>query len=95
MHITLKPYEDVLFGSVVVGNNPTRIVDSSFADRKTILLYNNTNNTIVYIGKSDLESGGKFPLEPKSSMEISANKGVELYAMVESGSVELFYIEGR
>ena len=79
--------------AVSVGTSATALPTSPFANRRSLIVFNNSANTI-YIGNSDVTTTSGLPvLKDSYSPEFNAGSGMNLYGIASTGTNNVRVIE--
>jgi hypothetical protein len=81
--------------AITATTTPTPLFPTSLADRSGLIVRNNSNTTILYIGFSIAEAttANGYPLGPQESLGIDLGAGETIYGTAESGSIDVRTIE--
>jgi len=85
--------KEIRASSVTVGTTPTALPATALADRRYLLIYNNSSATI-YVGHSTVTTGTGIPIIAKASLSLSLDAGVILYGIEATGSRNVRVLEG-
>ena len=85
----------VLPSPVVVGVGvPVALPANPLSGRKTVTLFNNSMNAIIYIGDASVTTLTGLPLYPHSAFTVGIGDGVQLYAISDTAGADIRVLEG-
>lgn len=83
----------VISQAVSVTNVATKLPTSNLANRKILVLYNNSGK-IVEIGGASVTYGNGLPIDSKQTLVLEVSALVDVYGIVNSGSADMRILEG-
>ena len=92
MH-TLQVKNALLAQSILVSGTAIPIPTVPIAQRRAILLYNNSTS-IIYIGGAGVTVASGYPLQQFDSLRIDIDDNVIVYAISNGSSLDLRVLEG-